>query len=316
MLSFFGSVDVELSHVSYLPSTFPSLLSSPEPRLGTNRVLTWTAIFACIYLLTSLVLKSIKSLNLYQGKKSYLAASRLLGFFHVALVLPMSFAGLFSFSSFTSFSAFLTTISSWNYTGVNTPWEIRTMEVSIGYFGADLIHFLLFEQDVMMFIHHGISLGFFYSVLSQHRGGLSAMSAIVQGEITNPLQSSWYIAKLGQHQQVLTWLSPLFTWAFLIIRGPVITLWVTHIIHHWMTVGLQVVNPFIIYTWSLMCILMTLGGYIWGYKLWRGYKKFNKSSNQSEQPSSSSTSDKTQHTTQDSVDSLRKRAPAVIPVVN
>jgi hypothetical protein len=40
------------------------------------------------------------------------------------------------------------------YLGPNTALEQRVVELSVGYFVADFVHFILFEPDFLMFFHH------------------------------------------------------------------------------------------------------------------------------------------------------------------
>ena len=141
---------------------------------------------------------------------------------------------------------------------------------------ADFVHFLLFEPDVLMFFHHVFSIAMMGSAGIMGRGATCGMAALVSGEVTNPFQSSWTVAKAAKAQTILNWLSPLFTFVFVAIRVPVVPLWTLGWINPNILWGPNVdkVPRWLTLSWSAMSILMTLGGWAWSYMLIRGLRKF------------------------------------------
>ena len=69
-----------------------------------------------------------------------------IGIIHCTLVVPLAVLALHRQSP------------DWRlleYLGANSALEQRVIELSVGYFTADFVHFILFEPDLLMFFHHG-----------------------------------------------------------------------------------------------------------------------------------------------------------------
>lgn len=163
------------------------------------------------------------------------------------------------------------------YLGLNSALEQRLTELSVGYFTADFVHFVLFEPDVLMFFHHVFSLLMLGSAGIMGRGATCSMVALVSGEVTNPFQSAWTVAKAAKAQRLLNWLSPLFTLAFVGIRVPIVPIWTMLYINPnilWGSPHVALVPRWLTVSWATMDILMTLGGWAWSWMLIRGLRKF------------------------------------------
>lgn len=111
-------------------------------------------------------------------------------------------------------------------------------------------------------------------------GATAGMAALVQGEITNPFQSAWTIAKTAKATRVLAWLSPLFTYVFVAVRVPIVPLWTLGYINPSMLWGPNAVKGvlprWLVLSWSVMSVLMSLGGWAWSWMLIKGLRKFYK----------------------------------------
>jgi hypothetical protein len=102
------------------------------------------------------------------------------------------------------------------------------------------------------------------------------MAALVQGEVTNPFQSAWTIARTGKWTSTLRWLSPLFTLAFVLVRVPLVPLWTLVYINPNLLWGpnASALPGWIVYSWSGMSVLMAAGGWVWSAALLKGLRKF------------------------------------------
>lgn len=230
---------------------------------------SWCIVFLVLYVLFALVWKVIPGTGLQSGKLPFIASSRCIGTVHCALVVPFSILALHRQNP------------DWfalEYLGINSRLEQRVMELSVGYFTADFVHFILFEPDVFMFIHHVFSISMMSSTGLVGRGGTCCMAALVQGEITNPFQSAFTVAKTAKATKLLAWLSPLFTFAFVIVRVPLVPFWTFGYINPSILWGpyAHTLPKALTWWWSIMSVIMAIGGWIWSYQLIRGLVKFYK----------------------------------------
>eukprot|EP00850_Spirogloea_muscicola_P009316 SM000052S17708 [mRNA] locus=s52:255312:255951:+ [translate_table: standard] len=73
------------------------------------------------------------------------------------------------------------------------------MEFSIAYFAADMAHLLAAARDDLHFIaHHAVTLAYIISCrYYTGHGAMSVVALVFLGEVTNPLQNVWTIAKMA-----------------------------------------------------------------------------------------------------------------------
>ncbi len=129
-----------------------------------------------------------------------------------------------------------------------------------------------------MFFHHVFSILMMSSAGLAGRGSTCAMAALVQGEITNPFQSLWTIARTAKANRMLALLSPLFTFVFVLVRIPLVPIWTIAYINYNLLFGpnANALPHWLIYTWSVMSVLMAAGGWVWSYSLIKGLIKYYK----------------------------------------
>ena len=96
------------------------------------------------------------------------------------------------------------------------------------------------------------------------------------GEITNPLQSAWSMAKELDHQHVYAKLSLVFTCWFSLWRLILLPLWSAHIVKH-LLLEKNDIPESIARLWTVMIVAMIGGGAIWNYRLLKGFSKFTSS---------------------------------------
>jgi hypothetical protein len=98
--------------------------------------------------------------------------------------------------------------------------------------------------------------------------------AIFLGELTNPLQSIWTIARKAKFESLEILFSPVFTIAFISIRvvilPPVLMDILLDYYHSYVNGSLQLVYAI---SWGFMSSSMTIGGMLWSWKLARGFFK-------------------------------------------
>lgn len=170
------------------------------------------------------------------------------------------------------------------YLNPNSALEQRIVELSVGYFVADFVHFLLFEPDLLMFFHHVFSILMMGSAGVIGRGAACATSALVQGEITNPFQSAWTVARVAKADRLLVWLSPLFTVVFVVVRLFGVPAWTGIIMYDlWTSPNRLLMPKGVVEWWTLMAVGMTIGGFLWSNSLIKGLRKFYANKNKAQE---------------------------------
>jgi hypothetical protein len=235
--------------------------------------------FYFLYILSAYILLHFPSLgfnsshfNTKQNRtRCYSAASRIIGIIHASV---LTYGGLMELINLYYNNNGL------DYLRLNSNLEIALIEWSFSYFIIDLVHFWLHErEDLFLLIHHLISIGFFVSILYCNRGGVSYLVAAIGGEITNPVQSLWYLSKQGGYQRTYQFLSPVFTLLFVLFRVVLVPLIIYDLGHNYYK---QIIiehnkielNPIFPLTWFSMSVLMGLGGIVWSIQLVKGLIKF------------------------------------------
>lgn len=257
----------------------PGLLESTDTQIGFDRFGSWVLAFLALYGLFALAWRMRKGSGLEKGTMPFMAASRCIGIVHSLLVVPLSYLVLERQAAALVSGRWLDL----EFLGHNTALEARVLELSVGYFVADFVHFLLFEPDLLMFFHHFFSIFMMASAGLVGQGATTGMAAILMGEITNPLQSTWTMARFAKSPRYLNLLSPVFTFAFVLIRVPLVPLWTGLCIVPSLLWGPHALAPnaavprWMPISWAAMSVFMTLGGWVWSIQIVKGYmKKFGK----------------------------------------
>eukprot|EP00899_Mesostigma_viride_P009681 jgi/Mesvir1/18714/Mv12425-RA.1 len=157
------------------------------------------------------------------------------------------------------------------------------MALSAGYFVADSAIMVMDRYlpspakpeplQVVFLAHHLCCTLFYVTCQASGMGGATAALATLLGEITNPLQNMWYLAKDLRYSRAYAMLSPVFTAVFISLRCAFIPLWSAHIIWYLLTQArpeMRVQGPVM----SAMCFAINVGGFFWSWGLWKGYAKF------------------------------------------
>ncbi|XP_050206892.1 TLC domain-containing protein At5g14285 [Mercurialis annua] len=87
-----------------------------------------------------------------------------------------------------------------SFASPNTTFHNSVLEFSMAYFLADLLHYLLFfPNDILFILHHAATLYVFVTCRYVVRyGGYEILVLLILAEVTNPLQNVWSIAGLRQ----------------------------------------------------------------------------------------------------------------------
>ena len=233
------------------------------PDVSFTLILAAFLVFSAIYAAAVQVFKRYPALNLHKSLDPYKAASRITAITHSSCLLPFVAARMCSL--FPHFP----------YLAANSPLDCRVMAFSFAYFAQDIVHFVLVEpHDTTLLLHHIICILFYTSVLHAHVGGVAMLAAVLMGELTNPLQCVWYLAKLSRATQLYERVSPVFTFSFLAVRVLLVPVWVVDIVRAYVGGWRRgELGAWYAVCWSAMSVAMMLGSWAWSWSLLSGYLK-------------------------------------------
>ena len=138
--------------------------------------------------------------------------------------------------------------------------SIHSISISIGYFIYDLYHVYLINYNKMFIKHHLLSIGTLILTYYLNIGSKIITLMILLGELSNPFQTSWYLARKLNYEKIEKILFPLYCFPFIIIRTAITPYILISILYHHHT------NIYIL----LICSVFFLGLYgslFWTKKL-------------------------------------------------
>lgn len=127
---------------------------------------------------------------------------------HATIVTSLSAISLFNYG--------------YDFNRENLFFEIVVSDLSMTYFIFDLIMLLLFERDIIYIIHHLVTIVSISTILRNGFGSSLCMIVLFFGELTNPFRLAKQM--IYKHNKfTYNVLNFLFSWLFIIIRGPILT---------------------------------------------------------------------------------------------
>ena len=96
--------------------------------------------------------------------------------------------------------------------------QLNLVKISAGYFVYDILFILFNKISAMFLFHHILILGVYYLTTSYNIGASLITYTIFWGEITNPLQITWYVSKYLKHHRLEKYMFPVFSFNFILIR--------------------------------------------------------------------------------------------------
>jgi hypothetical protein len=156
-----------------------------------------------------------------------------------------------------------------NHEYISNSLSIKLINFSAFYFIYDCLFMLLNKFSLMFFLHHLLILGVYYIALTYDYGYKLVILTLFWGEITNPLQITWFLSRMLNYKKLEHYIFPVFSFNFIIIRTAILP-----IIHYTMISTLFKTTEYYYPTIgiSILSILGTLGGMLWSKKM---IKKLN-----------------------------------------
>lgn len=130
-------------------------------------------------------------------------------------------------SKIISLTHAITTIVGTLYILLNENWDYDNFDVSklwviqfsTSYFIYDCLFMIIHSFSIMFFLHHILILIVYVVLLYYDYGVKLLMYTIFWGEITNPLQISWFLSKYLKYKKIEELLFPIFSFNFILIRS-------------------------------------------------------------------------------------------------
>lgn len=147
------------------------------------------------------------------------------------------------------------------------------LEVSLAYFLVDSVPLVLVEGDTLFILHHAAMLVLWSSALfAERRMAIFAMLHLLFGEITNPLQSTLWLAERTGAVRIKQAILPIFTFAFLLCRVVFLPAVSAHMSWYLFTQP-HSAGPFWPPVWAVLSSSAMVGSWVWAWMLWRKYQR-------------------------------------------
>ena len=161
-------------------------------------------------------------------------------------------------------SILLLTQNQWNWDDGFTPIQKQIITFSQSYFIYDIIYMLMYSYSSTFILHHICVLLAYYISLTYNYGSKLVFCTIFIGEITNPLQISYFISKYLKLDKINDYFLPVFSFNFLIFRNIVFPTTFFVMYYQMLNDNFQAVPYF-----SLMILHLSgiSGGIVWSKKL-------------------------------------------------
>lgn len=158
----------------------------------------------------------------------------------------------------------------------NTPLQNLVLEFSTCYFIMDLLHYLVFKPDAVLFIAHHLATLFVLLTcrfLINH-GALAILIILVLAEVTSPVQNVWSLARLRRNDVVAAkrlydFLSPGFFGFYTVVRGVIAPVFVVKLGFVYASGGVYGVIPSWAWgSWMLITVCGIAASLLWVLNHW------------------------------------------------
>ena len=181
-------------------------------------------------------------------------------FFYICL--PKIYNSFYIISNLVSFTHAVFTIITTLHIILNDEFIIDNYDyektliihISASYFIYDCLLMFINKFSLMFFLHHILILAVYYITISNDYGSKLIMYTLFWGEITNPLQISWFLSRYLNYKKTETYIFPVFSFNFIVIRSIIMPY--THFI---LINKMATTN----YSLILLAIIGNIGGLIW-----------------------------------------------------
>lgn len=150
------------------------------------------------------------------------------------------------------------------------------LDYSIAYFVMDLIHYMVFDPDEVLFVLHHLATLFVFVTCRYvvGRGGFGIIGLLVLAEVTSPLQNVWTLAgarqdEVGFARKVYDAVSVPFYGMYSVVRGVLGPLFVGWMGWYFVSGGADGVIPRWVWVLWLVVVVAAIGvSVLWVWNLW------------------------------------------------
>jgi len=128
------------------------------------------------------------------------------------------------------------------------------IHISASYFIYDCIFMFITKFSLMFLLHHLLILAVYYVTLTNDYGVKLVIYTLFWGEITNPLQISWFLSRYLNYKKIENYVFPVFSFNFVLVRSIIMPY--THFI---LITQMRELS----YSLILLSVLGNIGGLIW-----------------------------------------------------
>ena len=181
-------------------------------------------------------------------------------FFYVCI--PKTYNSLIIISNIVSLTHAMFTIITTLYIILNQDLTLDYFDsektliiyISASYFIYDILFMFITKFSLMFFLHHLLILSVYYITLTNDYGVKLVMYTLFWGELTNPLQISWFVSRYLNYKEIEKYIFPVFSFNFILVRSIIMPY--THFI---LIQKMREIN----YSLILLSIIGNIGGLIW-----------------------------------------------------
>ena len=181
-------------------------------------------------------------------------------FFYVCI--PKTYNSLIIISNIVSLTHAMFTIISTLYIILNQDLTLDYFDsektliiyISASYFIYDILFMFITKFSLMFFLHHLLILSVYYITLTNDYGVKLVLYTLFWGELTNPLQISWFVSRYLNYKEIEKYIFPVFSFNFILVRSIIMPY--THFI---LIQKMREIN----YSLILLSIIGNIGGLIW-----------------------------------------------------
>ena len=181
-------------------------------------------------------------------------------FFYVCI--PKTYNSLIIISNIVSLTHAMFTIISTLYIILNQDLILDYFDsektliiyISASYFIYDILFMFITKFSLMFFLHHLLILSVYYITLTNDYGVKLVLYTLFWGELTNPLQISWFVSRYLNYKEIEKYIFPVFSFNFILVRSIIMPY--THFI---LIQKMREIN----YSLILLSIIGNIGGLIW-----------------------------------------------------
>ena len=130
--------------------------------------------------------------------------------------------------------------------------QLMLVKISAGYFVYDSLFMLLHKISPLFLFHHVLILLVYYLTTSYNIGSSLITYTLFWGELTNPLQITWYVSKYLKICILENYMFPVFSFNFILIRMFIIPY------YHWVLLYSRILELYTYHEFTLL-ILVFIG---------------------------------------------------------